>query len=204
MAFQSKGQGATEYLVLLAVVLIIALVSIALLGFFPGLSSDARITQSQSYWRGEASPIAIVDYNVISGGYATMVLQNMDASGTYSLGNLSLASSVGSGSKNINESIGPGEKKTINVTTAATGGVGTIYELGINISYNSSYGVSKIEYGSKPLVGKFSACSGQLLPAGLECCDGQMVCPTGWGCFGGCYGEPPTICTDPDSWSNPC
>jgi len=30
------GQGATEYLVLLAVVLIVALVSVALLGFFPG------------------------------------------------------------------------------------------------------------------------------------------------------------------------
>jgi len=43
------GQGATEYLVLLAVVLIVALVSVALLGFFPGMASDAQITQSQIY-----------------------------------------------------------------------------------------------------------------------------------------------------------
>ena len=55
-----KGQGATEYLVLLAVVLIVALVSVALLGFFPGMASDAQITQSQMYWRS-ASPIAIVE-----------------------------------------------------------------------------------------------------------------------------------------------
>jgi hypothetical protein len=54
------GQGATEYLVLLAVVLIVALVSVALLGFFPGMASDAQMTQSQTYWRG-ASPIAIVE-----------------------------------------------------------------------------------------------------------------------------------------------
>jgi hypothetical protein len=54
-----RGQGATEYLVLLAVVLIIALVSIALLGFFPGIVPDAKITQSTSYWKGEAYPIAI-------------------------------------------------------------------------------------------------------------------------------------------------
>jgi len=47
-------------LVLLAVVLIVALVSVALLGFFPGMASDAQITQSQAYWKS-ASPISIVE-----------------------------------------------------------------------------------------------------------------------------------------------
>jgi len=55
-----KGQGATEYLVLLAVVLIIALVAIALLGFFPGMASDAKATQSKAYWQS-ASPIGVVE-----------------------------------------------------------------------------------------------------------------------------------------------
>ena len=54
------GQGATEYLVLLAVVLIVALVSVALLGFFPGMASDAQLTQSKTYW-SSASPIAITE-----------------------------------------------------------------------------------------------------------------------------------------------
>jgi len=54
------GQGATEYLVLLAVVLIVALVSVALLGFFPGMASDAQVTQSQTYWQS-AQPIAVVE-----------------------------------------------------------------------------------------------------------------------------------------------
>jgi len=54
------GQGATEYLVLLAVVLIVALVSVALLGFFPGMASDAQITQSKAYWQS-AQPIAIIE-----------------------------------------------------------------------------------------------------------------------------------------------
>jgi len=56
-----KAQGATEYLVLLAVVLIVALVSVALLGFFPGMASDAQETQSKMYWQG-ASPIAITEW----------------------------------------------------------------------------------------------------------------------------------------------
>jgi len=55
-----KGQGATEYLVLLAVVLIVALVSVALLGFFPGMASDAQVTQSQAYWKS-AQPISIAE-----------------------------------------------------------------------------------------------------------------------------------------------
>ncbi|MFA5021313.1 MAG: hypothetical protein WC517_04625 [Patescibacteria group bacterium] len=56
----TRAQGATEYLVLLAVVLIVALVSVALLGFFPSMASDAQITQSQMYWQS-ATPIAIVE-----------------------------------------------------------------------------------------------------------------------------------------------
>jgi len=55
------GQGATEYQVLLAVVLIVALVSVALLGFFPGMASDAQMAQSQTYWQS-ASPIAITEW----------------------------------------------------------------------------------------------------------------------------------------------
>jgi hypothetical protein len=60
------GQGATEYLVLLAVVLIIALVSVALLGFFPGMASDSKEVQSKAYW-SSASPIAIVEWGARSG-----------------------------------------------------------------------------------------------------------------------------------------
>jgi len=55
-----KAQGATEYLVLLAVVLIVALVSVALLGFFPGMASDSQVAQSQMYWQS-ATPIAITE-----------------------------------------------------------------------------------------------------------------------------------------------
>ena len=54
------GQGATEYLVLLAVVLVIALVAITLLGFFTGTASNNQITQSKTYWQS-AAPISVVE-----------------------------------------------------------------------------------------------------------------------------------------------
>jgi len=52
-------------LVLLAVVLIVALVSVALLGFFPGMASDAQMTQSKAYWQS-AQPIAIMEWGARS------------------------------------------------------------------------------------------------------------------------------------------
>jgi uncharacterized protein (UPF0333 family) len=144
-----SGQGATEYLVLLAVVLIIALVAIALLGFFPGLSSDAKINQSASYWKA-ASPFAITAHSITTAGNATLVLQNTAADGTYTLTNISLAGNATSGSY----SFSPGETRSISVG-APTGTAGTAYDLAVNITYTTPYGISSKQYGSKTLVGKY-------------------------------------------------
>jgi len=55
---KTRGQGATEYLVILGAVLLVALVIIALLGWFPSLGGSTRESQSKSYW-SSASPFAI-------------------------------------------------------------------------------------------------------------------------------------------------
>ncbi len=126
---QSRAQGATEYLVLLAVVLIVALVSVALLGFFPGMASDAQITQSQMYWKS-AQPISIVESGAgLSAGsgltYSYLRLRNM---GTYPIRITALIGGDGTkitqfwgtncgissaGSYNISDYfyLGPGEEK---------------------------------------------------------------------------------------------
>jgi len=54
-----RAQGATEYLVILAVVLMIALVAIGLLGYFPGMAQDAQATELKTYW--STTPISIVE-----------------------------------------------------------------------------------------------------------------------------------------------
>jgi len=94
-----RAQGATEYLVLLAVVLIVALVSVALLGFFPGMAADAQETQSKAYW-ASASPIAIVEWAAKgydanpaiswpylrirnTGGYPVRITKMLGGSGNY-------------------------------------------------------------------------------------------------------------------------
>jgi hypothetical protein len=151
-----KGQGATEYLVLLAVVLIIALVSIALLGFFPGLASDARITQSTSYWRGEARPFAILEHTFsAASANGTVFLQNNDATGTFTVTNLG----IGTGANATSTTFAPGESRQMVVSgVASTGGLsaGTLYDLNVTITYTTPGGIATKQFGGKNLVGKYT------------------------------------------------
>ncbi len=59
----SRGQGATEYLVILGAVLLVALVVVSLLGWFPALGGSTKEQQSKAYWSG-ASPFAINSFKV--------------------------------------------------------------------------------------------------------------------------------------------
>jgi hypothetical protein len=158
-----KGQGATEYLVLLAVVLIIALVSIALLGFFPGLAGDARRTQSDSYWRGDARPFAIMEHSA-SGGALSVVIQNIDSDQRTMTGFI-----AGVGVGNVSPNFFPiagivfagGEKKAINslnITLALPGSVtctpAATYDLNITFTYSSPDISGQKQIGGKNLIGK--------------------------------------------------
>ncbi len=96
-----RAQGATEYLVLLAVVLIVALISVALLGFFPGMASDAQETQSKAYW-ASMQPIAITEwaakaYNTANYDY-TVPYFRLRNTGLYPI---RITKILGTGGKNI-------------------------------------------------------------------------------------------------------
>lgn len=158
MGFSRKGQGATEYLVLLAVVLIIALVSIALLGFFPGLAIDARITQSNLYWRGEARPFAITDYSFSStSGNGTLILQNNDAAGAIRIDNVSIATCSGIAST---YTVASGDTRTLTVTGCPSANLvaGSVYDYNVSINYttNSGNGIATRQFGTKGLIGKYT------------------------------------------------
>jgi hypothetical protein len=151
MAFLNRGQGATEYLVLLAVVLIIALVAIMLLGYFPGIATDAKITQSNSYWRGEARPFAITEHNINSTGYGAFLLQNMEANGPYVVTLLQ----VGSYNNSTNVSFAAGESKTLVMPSMGNNSGGQVYDLNVTISYVSPNGQTSKQYSTKNIVGKY-------------------------------------------------
>ncbi len=60
-----KGQGASEYLMALVVVLVIAVIVIALLGGFTPFGTMSLMQQSEVYWQS-ASPFSIENAHVVS------------------------------------------------------------------------------------------------------------------------------------------
>jgi hypothetical protein len=169
-----RGQGATEYLVLLAVVLIVATVTIALLGFFPGTAGDAKITESKTYWSGVASPISIKDaqplYTASQGdlcGEAVsrgvrMVLQNTQVSTliltSISFGGAPVSAFCNPGAVIGAESIplGPGETTVVDAVIDAdycTAARQTT-DVEIKLDYNTQYLSGQVQTGAKNLVYK--------------------------------------------------
>jgi len=151
----SKGQGATEYLVLLAVVLMIALVSIALLGFFPGLAGDAKATQSQSYWKS-ARPFGILEHSQAT-TFLNLLIQNNDPDQRTITGILASGGPVSGCTASPAAAVGllnAGEKRNITLSTCTSCTTGAAYELYVNITYSTTDLTGLKQYGTKPVVGK--------------------------------------------------
>jgi len=75
-----RGQGATEYLVMLGIALIVAFVVVSLINFYPGTVSDNQITENQIYWRN-AKPLAVSNVIAYPGqagswSYIAMTVKN--------------------------------------------------------------------------------------------------------------------------------
>jgi hypothetical protein len=160
----TKGQGATEYLVLLGAVLIVALVALALLGYFPGLATDAKVTQSQAYWTSEAKPFAINDISVTGGnGAVDIVLQNKDASGSFTVNSIKLSLATGASETftvaGSNAIFAPGETRKLSLGVPSgnntQGSAGRAYEFNVVFNYTSPSNVTSSQYGGKPVMGKF-------------------------------------------------
>jgi len=72
--FWKKGQTATEYLIILAVVIIIALITVGVLGGLPSLSGSTDARTSATYW--STADIGINSYAVSASTNATFVFKN--------------------------------------------------------------------------------------------------------------------------------
>ncbi|MEM4295757.1 MAG: class III signal peptide-containing protein [Candidatus Anstonellales archaeon] len=77
MGESMKGQGSTEYLVIFAAVLVVALLVIFLLGNFSGFGTKSLVDQSKGYWSGQV-PLGIVAYSPVGTNNLTMSIQNKD------------------------------------------------------------------------------------------------------------------------------
>jgi hypothetical protein len=145
-----KGQVSTEYLVILAVVLVVALVVVYLVGGFSGLGAGSLETQSKNYWAG-ASPFSIKTVKV-SGTSMDLELVNNDLEKLTITGISVAGTSVFSTSTDFNS----GEDKSVTGTLGSScGASGTPYTYSnVTITYTKGSISGLKEVGVKPLVGK--------------------------------------------------
>jgi uncharacterized protein (UPF0333 family) len=147
-----KGQVSTEYLVILAVVLVVALIVVYLVGGFSGLGAGSLETQSKNYW-GSTSPVAIKNFKA-SGTDIDFELANNDLD-QITITDISIGGvSVFSTSTSFNS----GEVKAVAGTLAvACGAAGTPFTYDdVTITYDKGTLTDLVQTGTKPLVGKCS------------------------------------------------
>ncbi|MBI5224992.1 hypothetical protein HY989_03910 [Candidatus Micrarchaeota archaeon] len=144
-----RAQAAVEYLMILAVVIIIALVVVGVLGGFPSLTAGISEKESAAYWT--TADVGIVR-TYVSGAAVQMVLRNnknfaIEVTGV----------DVGTGTiASISKTLQPGETTTLTpvftLTTACVAGASFSYNTVVTYK-DSTYSTAYTFTGAKPLVG---------------------------------------------------
>jgi hypothetical protein len=145
-----KGQATIEYLVLLAVAIIVGLVVLGFMGWIPGVAGSMRERQSKIYW-ASASPLSIKDYKGAGAGVTLNLENNADVK--IIVKSISLHGNQTNFSGYQHK---PGQDYLYNATATNCSGVGTAYEFdNVTIVYDVVGGISgNVESGEQPLIGR--------------------------------------------------
>ncbi len=144
-----SGQGASEYLIILAVVLIVALVAIALLGAFPSFGGDARMSETKQYWSSQ-TPFSILSYNQY-GSNMSITLKNV-ATDLLTITNISIGNVTANYPSGISFNAGAEKTVTISGFRNCSAVDYDFFQYNVVIYYNSSY-LANTFNGNKPLIG---------------------------------------------------
>ena len=147
-----KGQVSTEYLIILAVVLVIALVVVYLVSQSTGLAGGVIESQSQAYWK-EVSPLAVNQFSAAGTTLSLEMINNAQETVT-----LTSLSGTGITTYAVSTAFAPGQTRVLSVTLAAScGTTGTSYSYGnITVVYSQGLIAGKTYVGQKPFAGKCS------------------------------------------------
>ena len=132
---EHKGQGTIEYLVIIAIVIVIALVVVGLLLQVMNAGSGVPETQAKATWKS-AEPFAIIDWGQ-DDNLLTVILQN-NSGATLEYNDMNLTSS--NQSTATAESVAAGATKTVtfDVTSCTAGNKFSHVKSGISIDYNTA------------------------------------------------------------------
>ena len=155
----SRGQGTIEYLIILAIIIVIALIVVGLSGNFFGQATAVSEGASKSYWQTQ-NPFSITDYSQSSGTLSVVVKnQTADELDVYTIYIDSVACeqfpkfSIAAGDTNtlvISSTAGCADGGASSVTTCTTG---SKFSYDIDFNYATDYIPGQRQNGQKDLVG---------------------------------------------------
>jgi len=125
-----KGQTAVEYLIILAVVIIISLIVVGVLGGIPGIGRGSGEKASKLFW--SLAPVGIDNYAISASGTDTVIVKNnLDTKITLSVFSVN---SVNVANNNV---LNPGDSVTLTGAIAACS-AGDSFVYSVSITYNDS------------------------------------------------------------------
>ena len=156
-----RAQAATEYLIILAVVVIIALIVIGVMGGFPGITRGISERDSAAYWSG--ADIGIIRYALVTSGSSsksTLLIRN-NKNFPVSLTSIQFDGGTVLDDKftpQLPQQIAPGATLALNASSqdlnCGSTTQGTSYSKNVRIVYTDpQLGNTYTLYGEKPLVG---------------------------------------------------
>jgi hypothetical protein len=158
VVLMGRGQAAIEYLIILAVVVIIALIVIGVIGGFPGMTRGVSERDSAAYWAG--ADVGVTRYFVSTttscgGQSCSQIVVRNNRLFAVNLTQITLDGSMVNYSTGVN--IAPGSTYVLNLTSNGTCGSGTSgmsYSKNVVVTYkDATYGTTYTFTGEKPLVG---------------------------------------------------
>ena len=144
----AKAQGSTEYLVIFAAILIVALIVIYVLSAVVPFGTEANISQSQAYWK-TMDPLSIEESDLRSDGTLVLVIKNNDVR-TIEAVNITL----GGNEYVLGANISTGDHKTFTITVQPCQSGEVVQYKDVTISYRRPMISSALltETGSTPLM----------------------------------------------------
>ncbi len=149
----ASGQGTTEYIILLGIVLTLGLAVMGILNFFPAFSFNSQSGDSAQYWQDSASPIAIVDW-LQAGSDLQFVVENR-ASSDLTLTQVVMEAEANNYTLSPSLALAPGERSTVAIPTESCTGH-KVLSYNVYFTYSTEQVPDLTQVGIKPL---FTQCS---------------------------------------------
>jgi hypothetical protein len=144
-----RGQSAIEYLVILAAVIIIALIVVAVIGGFPGMTRGVSERDSASYWSD--ADVGIIWYFISATPGNSMLVIRDNRVVPINVTNITFDGVLVFSNSTL---LAPASSTNINLTNVPTCRPGLAYTLTTTITYkDATYGSISVLSGEKPLVG---------------------------------------------------